>query len=900
MEILSGSTIGPYEIIDLIGAGGMGKVYRARDPRLERYVALKIISPEAIGNPHLQRMFIQESRSASALNHPNILSVYDIGTENEMQYIVSELVEGETLRKILYRGPVPLRKFLDIATQIAAGLAAAHEAGIVHRDLKPENVMITSDNRVKLLDFGLAKVVIPETGGDADATKSAFLTVAGVIMGTATYMSPEQARGEVVDFRTDQFSFGSILYEMATGKTAFERESAVQTLSAIITDEPEPIALLNAKLPNALRWQIERCLSKDRKGRYGATIDLYHELRDFWTHLSEASSFETVSRTASVVSGGLRRRLIQIATVSLIFVVGLLTALFFAPQSGPNPVSYRFTPIETSGSESDWSPDGKSIVYAADVNGVTQIFTRNFEALTPVQLTQAKTNCMQPFWSPDGTRIYYTGWQEQRASRSDLWIVSIAGGSPVLVQKGILTATISPDGKTLLSLRNLDKDQFFALSKSSPAGAQPEPFRHPIFDNKKILSGKLKFSADGKRIAAILEIYGTGKEFWLIEYPSGQAKQLFKSSSDHMNSISWMPDNRYAVASGSMFHSDPTTQHLWLLDMDKENATSLTSGINIETSPSVDPQGKRILFSITEAQHDVVEIPLDGGPLRNLIATNQIEMAPAWSPFGKYLVYESRKTGKSVIWLRNVEEGWERPVVTPDDFPDSPTLFFSRPCFSPDAQRIIYHRITNKDESALWISPVAGGTPVHVYKENRKQFAPRWSPDGNWIIYVYQNGSYGISKVRVDGSVPPIDLIQVDMFYPPYPSPDGKYILYQTNKGLHIMTSDGTNQQLISAGLWHSSGWSNDGMKIFGVKQSGDRHLLVVEVALADKKERIISDLGPAPLIVSNTPMIGFSLAADGKSFVTSRFISSSELWMLENFEEPSGFSQRFFKMQRD
>ncbi|MCI0607129.1 serine/threonine-protein kinase, partial [bacterium] len=737
MESLSGSTIGPYEIVGLIGSGGMGKVYRARDPRLERHVALKIISPEAIGNPHRQRRFVQEARSASALNHPNILSVYDIGTENGMQYIVSELVEGETLRKILNRGPLLLRKFLDIATQIAAGLAAAHEAGIIHRDLKPENVMITTDNRVKLLDFGLAKVVMPESGGEADATKSAFITGAGAIMGTATYMSPEQARGEEVDFRTDQFSFGSILYEMATGKTAFERDSAVQTLSAIITDEPEPIALLNSKLPNALRWQIERCLSKDRKDRYGATIDLYHELRDFWTHFSEASSFEkTLPRTTAITSRVLQRRLVQLAAVALIFVGGILTALLFAPQGGPNPASYRFTPVENSGTDADWSPDGKSIVYAANVNGVTQIFIRNFDALVPVQLTHAKTNCVRPFWSPDGTRIYYTGWREQHTSRSDLWIVSIAGGSPVLVQKGILTASISPDGKTLLSLRNTDKDQFFILSKSSPVSAQPEPYRHPIFDKKKIVTGRLQFSSDGRKVAAMVDVYGTGTELWLIDYPSGQAKQIFKSSSDYIESVSWMPDNRHAVASGSMFQSQRTQPHLWLLDLDKEKATSLTSGINWEETPAVDPQGKRIVFSITEAQHDIVEIPLDGGPLRNLIATRQIEMAPAWSPSGKYLIYESRKTGKSVIWLRNVEERWERPVVTADNFPDNSTFFFSRPCFSPDGQRIAYHRVTKIDESEIWISPIAGGTPVQVYKENRRQYCPRWSPDGNWIFYV--------------------------------------------------------------------------------------------------------------------------------------------------------------------
>jgi Tol biopolymer transport system component len=886
MERMIGSTIGPYEIVSLIGAGGMGQVYRARDLRLDRHVAIKIISAEAIGNPDRQRRFMQEARSASALNHPNILSVYDIGTENEMQYIVSEFVEGETLRKILFRGPVTLRKFLDIATQIAFGLSAAHEAGIVHRDLKPENVMMTPDGRLKLLDFGLSKMAVPKTGGESDVTKSAFYSDPRIIMGTAAYMSPEQARGEEVDFRSDQFSFGLILYEMATGRVAFDRESAVQILSAIITDEPEPIASLNPKLPASLRWQIERCLSKERRDRYGATIDLYHQLRDFRTHLSETSGIVTGPRVTKVSSRMLQRRLIQIAAVAMIFVLGFIAAWLFAPQNGPDPASYRFTPVQTSGADASWSPDGKSIAYAADVNGVSQIFTRSLERLVPVQLTNTKTNCMQPFWSPDGTRIYYTGWREQRNSLSDLWIVSVAGGSPVLVQKGVVASSISPDGKTLLSLRNSEKDQFLVLSKSSPFNSKPEPFRNPNFDQKKIISGKLQFSHDGKKVAAIFEVYDSGLEFWLIDFHSGQAKQIFKSKSDYIDSISWMPDNRHAVASGSLFHPERTQQvHLWFLDLNRESATSLTSGINWEVSPAVDPQGKRILFSVTDLQHDIVQIPLDGGPMRNLIATKQVEMAPSWSPNGKYLIYESRKTGKSVIWMHNAEEGWERPVVTTDDFHDNATYFFSRPAFSPDGQRIAYHRDTKAGESSIWISPLAGGTPLQVYKEARRQFCPSWSPDGNWIFYVYLKGTYGIAKVRVDGSAPPIDLVGVDMYYPPYPSPDGKLVLYQTSKGLHTMSSDGKNQQLISTGLWHSSGWSKDGTKLFGVKQSNERHLLVVEVTLADHSERIISDLGPAPLIVSNTPMIGFSLASDGKSFVTSRFTSSSELWMLENFQ---------------
>ncbi len=893
MEKLVGSSIGPYEILGPIGAGGMGEVYRARDPRLERNVALKIVSAEAIGDPERQRRFVQEARSASALNHPNILSVYDIGTQSGMQYIVSELIEGESLRKILENGPVPLRKYLDIATQTAAGLAAAHEAGIVHRDLKPENIMITRDNRVKILDFGLAKNVIPQTGGEEEHTKSALITGAGMVLGTAAYMSPEQARGEEVDFRSDQFSFGSILYEMAGGKKAFQRESMVQTLSAIITDEPEPLAPLNAKLPAALRWQIERCLTKDRRERYGATIDLYHELRDFRDHLSEGSA-ETGIQSAVPLQRNLRRRPLQIAILAAIFVVGVLASSFFAPKSGPDAALYRFTPVQSSAIAGAWSPDGKSIAYAGEVNGVTQIFTRSLEAYVPVQLTQSKTNCVAPFWSPDGTRIYYLSWGKTHGSPSDLWSVGIAGGSPTLLHKGVSSATISPDGKILFSLAHSEKGLYLVVSVSSPVGAKPKPLNDASLNSRRIDEGSLYFSPDGKRVGAILGIEGSGLQFWLIDHPSGKAKQILKSNPGYIVFMSWMPDSRRVVASGSGLRGGiPSTPNLWLLDTETEKATNLTAGIMQEVWPAVDPQGKRILFSSAEGQHDIVAIPLDGSPVRNLITTKQSEMAPSWSPSGKHLIYESRKTGPSLIWLKSVEEGWERPAVKPDDFADKATTFFSRPSFSPDGKRIAFHRNSTTGRTQAWISTVAGGTPIQIYKEDRQQFCPSWSADGNWIYYLSQKERYEISKVRVDGSAPPVDLINVDMYHPPYPSPDGSLVCYQTSEGLHTITSDGKNPQRVSSGIWYANGWSKDGMKILGVKQSEDRHLLVVEVTLADKKERIISDLGPAPLIVTNTPMVGFSLSPDGKSFVTSLFRASSELWMLENFTQPSGFFKR-------
>jgi serine/threonine protein kinase len=270
MPLTPGSRLGRYEIIAALGAGGMGEVYRARDERLQREVAIKVLRQEASTDPDLQRRFALEARSASALNHPNILTVHDVGMEGGIPYIVSELVGGEPLGALIARGKMPVRKALDLAVQVADGLAAAHRAGIVHRDLKPANVMVTKTG-AKILDFGLAKAVPKDV---AAAGEQQTGTTPGIIVGTATYMSPEQVRGEALDPRTDQFSFGLVLYEMLTGKAPFARSSAMSTMAAIVEEQAPPIGELNPTVPAPLRWCVERCLAKDRDDRYASTADL--------------------------------------------------------------------------------------------------------------------------------------------------------------------------------------------------------------------------------------------------------------------------------------------------------------------------------------------------------------------------------------------------------------------------------------------------------------------------------------------------------------------------------------------------------------------------------------------------------------------------------------------------
>src|SRR5262249_41371300 len=290
MTLAAGSRLGPYEILAPLGAGGMGEVWGARDTRLARSVAIKVIPPDFASDPARLKRFEKEARAASALNHPNIVTIYDIGSADSVAFIAMERVEGKTLRDLLFAGLLPIKRLLQITAQIAEGLARAHEAGIVHRDLKPENVMVTKDGLVKILDFGLAKQTGPASArGEGSHLPTETGTSPGVVLGTVGYMSPEQAARQPVDFRSDQFSFGSILYEMATGKRAFQKNAAVDTFSAILHEEPKPVGELNAQVSAPLRWIVERCLAKEPDDRYASSRDLARDLATVRDRLSEAS-----------------------------------------------------------------------------------------------------------------------------------------------------------------------------------------------------------------------------------------------------------------------------------------------------------------------------------------------------------------------------------------------------------------------------------------------------------------------------------------------------------------------------------------------------------------------------------------------------------------------------------
>ncbi|MBI4477667.1 MAG: serine/threonine protein kinase, partial [Acidobacteria bacterium] len=362
MPLASGARLGPYEVIAPIGAGGMGEVYRARDTRLNRTVALKILPPELITTPDVRSRFEQEARAASALNHPNIVTIYDVGDSEFGAYIAMELVDGKTLRQVLADGPLPTRKLLQAAGQIGDGLAKAHGAGIVHRDLKPENVMITRDGLVKILDFGLAKLAETSVGSRKTLDETTLArTAPGLLLGTVGYMSPEQASGQTADYRADQFSFGAILYEMTTGKRAFQRGTPVETLSAIIRQEPEPLAVAMPRTPPPLRWIIDRCLAKAPDDRYASTRDLARELQSLLEHLPELE-ISTSAIGAMPETPVLRRRRGLIAAGVLVAGGALLAAALLLGRATPatRPVFRQLTFRHGNISGARFAADGQT------------------------------------------------------------------------------------------------------------------------------------------------------------------------------------------------------------------------------------------------------------------------------------------------------------------------------------------------------------------------------------------------------------------------------------------------------------------------------------------------------------------------------------------------------------
>ena len=536
MSLSANSKLGPYEIKSTLGVGGMGEVYRARDSRLNRDVAIKVLRQDSAtaASAELRSRFEREARAVAALNHPNIIAVYDFGIESGQQYIVSELLDGESLRSLLKGKPVPVRKLIEIAAQVADGLAAAHAAGIVHRDLKPENIMLTKDGRAKILDFGLARQTPTTPAAISPGSDETFvpptqnLTSAGAVLGTAAYMSPEQALGQETDYRSDQFSFGLILYEMASGKQAFAKLSSVETMAAIVRDDPPS---MEEKLPPPLRWIIDRCLAKEPDRRYESTRDLYRDAANLRDHISEAYSSGTFAAVPPKARP-LRWKLLAGMAIGGV-AIGVLTAGLMMPV-GQDLSKQRYTPFASNAWGPVWSPDGKAVAYSGKVNGIFQVFLRYLNSPTSAQLTHEKRSVFLEGWSHDKTHlIVVTTRQDKDGTICELYSVPTVGGDPesILSYPHCEDGNLAPDGSAFVALIK-DKAGYERLAISDPLGSPLKVYEpDPWASKEDYANNQVAFSPDGKTILYFHNVdTGTG-EVWLLPYPAtrGKPKRVLKN-----------------------------------------------------------------------------------------------------------------------------------------------------------------------------------------------------------------------------------------------------------------------------------------------------------------------------------------------------------------------------------
>jgi Tol biopolymer transport system component len=897
-------SFGPYEILTSLGQGGGGQVYRAWDPRLHREVALKILREQP--GPSSERVvrFVREARAASALNHPNIVTVFDASVEGDSPYIVSELIDGPTLREEIGRGPVALKRVLDLATQIADGLSAAHEAGIVHRDLKPENIILTRGGRAKILDFGLAWPGVPAAaGGEPVGLESQTQTELGLRAGTVPYMSPEQARGVASDFRSDQFSFGLILYELVAGRPPFRRDTPAATLHAIINDDV-PAAAIQGRVPLLLQWIIERCLAKDPVERYGTTADLHRDLRMLRDRLGEAVARDAKGAPAPPP----RWQRAALAGVTAIAVTAV-AALVWSSTRVPAARVPLFTPLTTTPPYEGfpaWSPDGNAIAYSADVNGTLQIFQRDPLSPSPSLVTDAKFDCKMPFWSHDGKRIYYISAAEDRDA---IWSVPASGGRPHVIVRNAVAGAISPDGRTLAFLRDEANSRIvgsLALYLATPGG--PEPWTREAveasarkavpFQDHRFVEGVLAFSPDGTKLAVnAVGSYEMSEDrrwwqFWVVPLDGGaprrRLERLTLQAEPRVSNITWMPDNRHIVFglhSLSSFRS-----HLWMADLEADTAETITSTPVGEQYPSASPSGHDLVYTKDDSDYDVVEIAVGASAVRSVLESSRNESDPAWSPLG--LAYVTDRRGQDEIWLKDRPGSLgDRPLITQRNFStEDRTIMLASPAFSPDGQRIAFLRTGMQPIRPLriWYSPITGGSASALLPltDDSFQSAPSWSPDGQWITFAeWSSRNWNLVKVRV-GTDERVE-IRPDGTPTANPqwSPTGEWITWDTADAFMLVSPDGSKQKLLTDDRWHAHAWSADGKELYGIRETDELRLALVAVDVRAGTTRVLADLGPSP--PANNPVKGLSVSPDGKTVVTSMLRLRGDLWLLTDLPWP-------------
>ena len=852
MTIPSGARLGAYEVLAPLGAGGMGEVYRGRDPRLGREVALKVL-PEALAadRDRLSR-FEQEARAASALNHPNIVTIYEVGREGETAFIAMELVDGRTLRELTASGPMPVRKVLNAAAQVADGLAKAHSAGIVHRDLKPENVMVSKDGFVKILDFGLAKLVEPESGEvSVMPTLAQPETQPGTVMGTVAYMSPEQASGEMLDFRSDQFSLGSMLYEMTTGSKAFQRKTAAETMSAIIREEPEPVGKLRPDLPLPVRWILDRCLAKDPEERYASTKDLARDLASVRDHISEASSGAELA-----APGAPRRRALPLVAGLALLAAGLAVGWAFARASAPKfpaaPSFKRLTFRRGALANARFAPDGQTILYGASWAGEPRA--------TKLYLTRTESPESRPFDLPPADILSVSSTGELAILLVERGVgtlarLPMAGGVPRQVLENVTYAGAdwAPDGKDLVVVQEVDGKSRLEF-----------PIGKVLLEGENV--GSPRFSPRGDLISFV-----ENGSLGVID-PLGKARRTLSSGWAVIDGVPcWRREGEEIWFTAKQEQGQP--EALW----------------------AVDRSGKRRLVMRVPGVLELDDIARDGRvliahhtqvhSLRGLGAGQTHEVELSW--LDKSHPSDLSSDGKMLLVTEYGEGGGSNVAIYMRATDGSPAVRLGDGdgvAISPDGKRVL--AIGREKKGGLVLLPTGAGQTVTLDAAGLSDFAwGAWLPDGRSVVFTGID-SKKVSRIYVqavpDGKPRPISPEGASIPYLTSPvSPDGKYVLGVAGEKRMLYPTDGVEQPRALPGLSAEDfpiQWSSNSRSIYCFRRmEGPRRVWLVDVATGQRglwREFADEDHLLANFHVRVTP--------DGKSYVYGGTNTLSELYLVE------------------
>jgi Tol biopolymer transport system component len=733
-----GDRLGRFEIVGALGAGGMGHVYRARDPQLQREVAIKILRPELSGDPHRVRRFEREACAAGALSHPNIVAVHEVGVHDGASFIVTELLDGETLRQRLRGGALSVDEALDFAVQIASGLAAGHLRGIVHLDIKPDNLFVTTDGRIKILDFGIAKLRDPERSSDATQT----ITMTGVqvapVVGTASYMSPEQARGLRTDHRSDLFSFGAVVYEMLTGCAPFRRHTTADTVSAVLNDEPPAIA---AAIPPSLEQIVRRCLAKDPENRFQSARDLMFDL--------EALRQRGLAGDARQRRPHLTMRTVAVVGAGLVAVAGA-AAVGYGAGKRAAPLAlhevHRVTDFVGMEESPAISPDGRSIAFTASVNGTRQIFVRLLAGGPPLALTTDDVDHRFPRWAPDGNSLLFFAPAHAGLNEGAIWAIPALGGPSRRIMASISGADVDRngrlasfqlgDGAIRLVTAALDGSDVRVLLPSSPGY-----HRYP------------RWSPDGNWIA-FERGDGLRYEIFVVPAGGGNARQLTHDRTI-IDGIAWLPSSAGVMFGSSRGSTIPYLPmlRLWEVGLDAQTPRPLTSGDVSYEQPDVDESGRTSATRLT-LRSDLWSFPIGGAPAQNTANGRRVSrqtgqvLTPSASPDGREIAFLGDSGGHANLWVMSATGSDLRQIT----FERDPDVAVGVPVWSPDGRSIAF--VSSKGRTGfdfgIWLVNPDGGNMRNIVPVG---LGPAWSADGAWLYYA-DTSAGSLKKIQVTGGSP--------------------------------------------------------------------------------------------------------------------------------------------------